>query len=185
MPRQTGPTSAGIAALLPYFNSIMGAVEQGGRVSDIWAAYNNAVEIAGGTRGDASIFDMNYVAGYARALHSAEGALSAAADTQALESSMWAWAPWAAGETDSWLQDRYQVRYQATLTGPDGEERPIWGVTDWEGSLEGVTKGQLWDRATVSAQEALDTGSPRVQAQLGMAEGFTLSGVTRVQVMRL
>jgi len=185
MARLTGPTASGIAAILPYFNNILGAVEQGGTVRDIWAAYRQGVEQAGGVLGEASIFDMNYVAGYARAIHSAEGQLAGAAGTDAIGSDMWAWAPWAAGETDSWLTDRYQVRYQATLTGPDGTTQPIWGVTDWEGSLEGLTKDQMMQRAFQSAQEAIDTGSPRVQAQLGMAADFTLSGIERVQIMRV
>lgn len=185
MARLTGPTATGIAALMPYFNALLGAVEQGGTVSDLWAAYRNAVATAGGALGEASIFDMNYVAGYARAVHTAEGQLSGAAPGDVIDSGMWAWAPWAAGNTDSWLADRYQVRYQAGLTGPDGTTVPVWGVTDWEGSLEGVTQGQLYGRALTSAQESLDSGSPRVQAQLGMAEGFTLTGINRVQIMRL
>jgi hypothetical protein len=170
---------------MPYFNSILGAVEQGGSTADLWAAYRNAVELAGGALGEASIFDMNVVAGYARGVHTAEGALAAAPGENPVDSTMWAWAPWAAGSTDAWTTDRYQVRYQATLTGPDGSETPVWGVTDWEGSLEGVTKDQLWARSLESAQIALDTGSPRVQAQLGMVEGVSLSGVSRVQVLRI
>lgn len=185
MPPLTGPTSEGVAALMPYFNSLLGAVEGGATTSDLWAAYRNAVEIAGGAMGNPSIFDMNYVAGYARALNAAEGNLAAAPGGNAIDSSMWGWAPWAAGETDSWLQDRYQVRYQAEVSHPELGTQQVWGVTDWEGSLEGVTKDQLTARALASAQESLDSGSPRVQAQLGMAEGFTLGGITRVQIMRL
>jgi len=185
MARLTGPTATGVAALMPYFNSLVGAVEQGGTVSDLWAAYRNAVEIAGGALGEASIFDMNFVAGYARQLVSSEGALAAAGGADAIDSTMWAWAPWASGQTDSWLADRYQVRYQAQIVGPDGQSIPVWGVTDWEGSLEGVTKDQMWERSFQSAQEALDTGSPRVQQQLGMLEGASLGSVSRVQIMRL
>lgn len=185
MARLTGPTSTGVASLMPYFNSIMGAIERGGSVSDVWAAYRQAAELAGGTLGEASIFDMNLVSGYARQILSAESNLASAAGSDAISGEQWAWAPWAAGQTDSWLADRYQVRYQAELTGADGSTVPIWGVTDWEGSLEGLTKDQMWARSFESAQEALDTGSPRVQAQLGMAEGYTLSNITRVQIMRL
>lgn len=185
MPRLTGPTSEGISALMPYFNSLVGAVEAGATTSDLWDAYRSAVELAGGSLGNPSIFDMNYVAGYARAVVSSEGALAAAAPGDALGSDMWSWAPWSAGDTNAWLAERYQVRYQADLSHPDLGSQTVWGVTDWEGSLEGVTKDQLYARALASAQESLDTGSPRVQAQLGMAEGFTLGGISRVQIMRL
>lgn len=185
MARLTGPTSEGIAALMPYFNSLLGAVEQGASTSDLWDAYRSAVSEAGGEIGNPSIFDMNYVAGYARALNTAERNLAAGSPGDVITGDMWGWAPWAGQESSSWLADRYQIRYQAGLTGPEGEGTSVWGVTDWEGSLEGLTKDQLWARASQSAQESLDTGSPGVQAQLGMAEGFTLSGVNRVQIMRL
>lgn len=185
MARLTGPTSSGIAALLPYFNSILGAVERGGSVSDLWSAYRDAVAQAGGVLGEASIFDMNYVAGYARAVHSAETNLSLAAPGDAISSDMWSWAPWAADQTDSYLGERYQIRYQSTMIGPAGETVPVWGVTDWQGSLEGLTQDHIYQRSLVSAQESLDGESPRVLAQLGGAEGFTLSDVDRIQIMRL
>lgn len=185
MPRLTGPTSEGIAALMPYFNSLLGAVEQRASTSDLWAAYRHAVEVAGGVLGNPSIFDMNYMAGYARGLANAEANLSAAPGENAIDSTMWGWAPWAAGETDAWLADRFQVRYEAQVSHPELGQQTIWGVTDWEGSLEGVTKDQMLARALASAQESIDSGSPRVQAQLGMEQGFSLDGISRVQIMRL
>lgn len=185
MARLTGPTAVGVAALTQHFNTIMGAIEQGATVQQLWQAVQQASELANTNLAGASIFDMNYVAGAARSILSGEANLAAAESNYALDSSMWGWAPWASGQADSWLQDRYQVRYQATMTGPGGEQVPVWGVTDWEGSLEGLTKGQLYDRAITSAQESLDTESPRVVVQLGGAEGFSFGGLTRVQVMRL
>jgi len=185
MPRLTGPTAAGIASLLPYFNSLMGAIESGATVSDLWDAYRNAVAIAGGEIGNPSIFDMNYVAGQARSILTAEGNLAAAAGGDAIAGDMWAYAPWAAGETGSFLVDNYQIRYQASLTGPEGDIRQVWGVTDWNTSLEGLTKDQIVGRAFTSGQEALDSGSQRIQQQLGFLEGYALTGIDRVQIMRI
>ena len=184
MARLTGPSSEGISALMPYFNNLLGAVQEGATTQQLWDAYRSAVEIAGGELGNPSIFDMNYVAGHARAINNAQVALGAANATDALDSTMWAWAPWSSGDTAQWLTDRYQLRYQAILEGPDGQV-PVWGVTDWEGTLEGLSKQDILDRSLTSAQESLDSGSPRVLAQLGMASGFSVSHVAAVQIMRI
>lgn len=184
MARLTGPTSEGVSALLPYFNNLLGAVQAGGTTSQLWDAYRSAVELAGGALGNPSIYDMNYVAGHARAVNNAQVSLGAAAATDALDSSMWAWAPWSAGDTAAWLTDRYQLRYQAVLQG-EGGPQTVWGVTDWEGTLEGLSKQDILDRSLQSAQESLDSGSPRVIAQLGMAEGFSVSHIGAVQIMRI
>lgn len=184
MPRLTGPTSEGIAALMPYFNSILGAVQEGGTTSQLWDAYKGAVEIAGGELGNPSILDMNYVAGYARAINTAEQAFTGAAPSEALSSEMWAWAPWTAGQTDPWLVDRYQLRYAASVE-KEGEQRTIWGVTDWEGSLEGLTKGDIMDRAQASGQIAIDTDSDKILSQLGFEPGWALTGIQTVQIMRI
>lgn len=185
MPRLNAPTAEGIAALLPYFNNLLGAVEEGATVGDLWAAYKQAVQIAGGALGNPSIFDMNFIAAQARNIVASEGSLARAELGQAVDSTMWAWAPWAAGDTGAYLTENFMVQYQANLSGPGGDLVPVWGMTDWQGSLEGLTKEQLLGRATTSAQEALDTGSPGVQAQLGMAEGFSFSGITRVKILRV
>ena len=181
-----GFTSGGIAALMPYYNEIMSAVERyGWDTRQAWNAYKNGLARTGQDPGGATIADMNYMMQNARSVLTGEQNFAGAPGYAAIDSSMWAWAPWAAGETDAWAQDRYQVRYQATLTGPNGEITPVWGVTDWEGSLEGLSVDQMVARAYESAQNSLDTGSPGVQAQLGMIEGFSLSSVDRVQIMRV
>lgn len=184
MARITGPSSEGVSRLLPYFNSLLGAVQEGGTTAQLWDAYKNAVATAGGELGGVSIQDMNYVSGYARAINNAQESLGAAQATDALDSSMWAWAPWSAGQSDAWLTDRYQWRYEAQVER-EGETQTIWGVTDWQDSLEGLTKQQVQDRALQSAQESLDGGSPGVMAQLGMETGFAVTGIGAIQIMRI
>ena len=185
MPRVTGPTSAGMAALMPYFNSILGAVEQGANVAGLWQAVRNASELTGGYIQGATIFDMNAMAGYARSILSSEGGLARAAPGDAVDSTMWAWAPWAAGETDSWLQDRYQVRYQVDVVGPNGEPGSVWGTWSPEGSLSGLTAGDVEQAAQLSGQNILDTYDQRALASLGIGEGYSMVGVSRIQIMRL
>lgn len=185
MPRAVGPTATGLAQLMPHFNTILGAVERGATTKDLWDAVRAASALANTDLGKVNIFDMNVMSGYARAVQSAEANLAGASGSDVISADMWAWAPWAAGQTDPWLQDRYQIRYQATMQGEDGTLAPIWGVTDLEGDIAGLTQDQILQRAQLSAENSLDTGSPRVAAQLGMASGFSLSGIDRVQIMRL
>jgi hypothetical protein len=181
----TGPTAEGIASLLPYFNAIMGAVEQGATTADLWNAYRNAVSLAGGVLGNPSIQDMNFVSGSARAILRAESSLAAANPGDAITGDHWAFAPWAAQQTDSWLGEHYQIRYEAQLVGPNGEQVPIWGVTDYEGSLEGLTKADIYGRAETSAQYSLDSYGPQILQAKGIGEGFSVAGINRVQIMRI
>jgi hypothetical protein len=185
MPGPVGYTSEGIAALMPYFNTILGAVEQHYTTADLWQAYRNAEQLAGVEPGTPTIQDMNYMRGAAGAVVSAEANLANGAGPDVLAADQWAWAPWAAGDTDSWLSDRYQVRYQGTLTGPEGQTQDWWGTTDLEGSLEGVTKDQILARSLTSGQLALDQYDPSKLSSLGIPEGFNLTGINRVQILRV
>ena len=178
------PTAAGLAQLTQFYNTRLGVAEAGGTQTAAWAAYRAGLAEAG-VDNVANILDMNTVFGQAKANVAAEANLAAAAPGDVITGDMWAWAPWSGGETDSWLQDRYQIRYEAQVLGPDGETQPVWLQTDWEGTLEGLTAGQLEARALESAQNSLDSGSPRVAAILGAMGDYQLAGIGRRYLMRV
>lgn len=184
MAKVNGPTAQGVAALLPYSNAILGAIQAGGSVADIWAAVKGAEAEGGPLLGNPTIFDMNYAAGRARAINSAEQAVGRAAAGDAVTGSMWAWAPWATETTAAWGEPSYQLRYQYQVVDQDGETNVVWGQTDWQGSIEG-TVSDIMDRATGSAQAALDTGSPGAEAVIGDLSGATVTGVTAIQILRV
>lgn len=184
MPRLTGPTAAGVAGLLPYANTILGAVRSGGSVSDIWAAVRQAEANGGPLLGSPSIFDMNFVAGQARAILSAEYALANAAPSDAVTSEMWAWAPWATAGSVAWGEPQYQIRYGYEVQNAAGESIVLWGQTDWQGSLEGPVS-RVYDRVTGSAGQQLLDPSPKARQALGTLEGSTLMGVQNIQILRV
>ena len=183
MPRATGPSAVGVAALVPYSNTILGAIQQGASVADIWTAVKAAEAEGGPILGNPTIFDMNYVAGQMRAINSAQVEFGKADPGQAVTSEMWAWAPWATQTTAAWGEPSYQLRYQYEATDQNGETNVLWGQTDWQGSID-VTVGDIEDRALGSAQSALDTGSPGAAAVIGDLGGATASNVLAVQILR-
>jgi hypothetical protein len=184
VPRLTGPTATGVAGLIPYSNTILGAIQGGATVSDIWAAVRGAEAEGGPLLGNPTIFDMNYVAGQMRAINSAQIEFGRADPSQAVTSEMWAWAPWATQTTAAWGEPSYQLRYQYEVTDQNGTVSILWGQTDWQGSID-VTTGDIGDRALGSAQSALDTGSPGAQAVIGDLSGAVATNITAVQILRV
>jgi len=183
MPRLTGPSAAGVAKLLAYSNTILGAVKAGARVSDLWAAVRSAEEVAGPELSGVSIFDMNHVAGQARAIAAAEETFNRADFSAPVEGTMWAWAPWATDTTMAWGEPDHALRYQYTVQTPDGELRTVFGQTDWQGSIA-TTVGDIRARAETSARMSLSTGSAGVAAQVGNLEDVEFVSLDSVQILR-
>ena len=191
MPRQNAPTAAGVSLLMPYFNNILGAIEQGARVSDLWGTISGLAAEGYPEFAGATIFDMNHVAGQARAIISAQQNFSSLNPTDIVSSDAWAWAPWATPTEAAFGMPSYQVRYSYTaqdaegnpILGSDGMPQNVWGVTDWSGSLD-VTAQDILDRAMSSAQAALDTGSPGAKNQLGDLAGVSPLDISNIQILR-
>lgn len=177
-------TAQGVAKLLPYANSILGAIEAGGRTQDIWAAVQAGVAAGGPSTEGATIFDMNELAARLRSVVQAQTNFEGAPPTDAITADMWSWAPWVGSADQNWLTDSYHIRYQYQVTLPDGTVTPIWGQTDWQGPLD-VTAQAITDRAMGSAVSALDTDSPRAAEALGGQSGGFVSGITAVQILRV
>ena len=95
MPRRNQPTAEGVALLMPYVNSITGAIQQGLSRPEIWRAVQAAEAEGGPQLAGASIFDMNYVYSAARSVLRAQDAFGALAPSDAVPRDAWAWAPWA------------------------------------------------------------------------------------------
>ena len=184
MARPTTFTAAGVAKLLPYTNSIQGAIEAGGNNADIWAAVQAGVAAGGPSTAGATIFDMNELAGRIRQVLAAQDSFGRASPVDAVNSEAWSWAPWVGPDDQNWLSENYQLRYAYEVTLPDGSTTQIWGQTDWQGPLDVVNQA-ITDRAFGSATSSLDTGSPRAMEVLeGQAGGF-VSAITAVQVLRI
>lgn len=155
-----GPSAEGVAQLMQYGYSILGAIKAGGTVSDIWNTVKAAAGIGPGESLGASIFDMNYVAGQFRAVAAAQDAFARAGAGVAVTADMWAWAPWASPTAAAELEPQYQIRYSVDITTEQGTYT-LYRSTTWSGSLEGATTQDVLDTAQTSAESiASGEGSP-------------------------
>ena len=185
------PTAEGLAALTPYWSSYVNARSQGLRSSDMWGIMQEAFEQGGPALTGATIFDNNRMWQRAGDLINAQAAFGQAAPTDAVTGDMWAWAPWTTPSTADWQAPNYMVNYATAavssegeiLTDTDGNPIPVWGATDWQGSID-VTTQDVVDRVMGSAQAALDTGSPGTTGQLSALGGAALGNVLAVQILR-
>ena len=183
MPRRVGPSAAGIAALQPYNNTILGAIQNGASNAEIWQAVKDAGGVFAPGQGP-TIFDMNAVAGRNRAVNAAQEAVAAGDPSQLVTSDMWAPAPWSDASTGFWGEPEYQLRGQFDVTLPSGDNVTVWGQTDWQGSLD-VPLQNLLDRATQSATEAFGGYSPTDLGVRSELAGAVVNNVTALQIMRV
>jgi hypothetical protein len=191
VPRQFAPTAEGIAALAPYWTSIVGAREQGLRSSDVWGIINEQFQEGGPSFQGATIFDMNHYWARAGELINASNTFNAASPETATDAGMWAWAPWAVPSTAEWQTPNYMLNYAHSaldaegnvLVDAEGNPIPVYGAHLNDGPLP-LTVGDIQGLVGQSAEMALDTGSPRLQAQLGGMGAISLGDLLSVQVMR-
>lgn len=191
MPRSVAPTAEGLSLLSPYWSSIVGARAQGMTRADTWNVITEAFQSGGPSFQGATIFDMNAMWAKAGDLINAEAAFGASPRENPVTGDMWAWAPWAFPDTAAWQTPNYMINYATAaldaegqiLTDDNGQPIPVWGATDWQGSID-VTTQVVIDRVLGSAQAALDTGSPGTRNQMGEAGAVGLGGVLAVQIMR-
>lgn len=187
MPRLTGPSAVGIAQLLPYFNSIQGALAEGATTAELWPVVRQAAGIGPDEKVGATIFDMNFVAQQARAILSAQANLENAIATNssaALDSRMWAWAPWSEAGTFEQQNPSYVIRYQYEVEGANGELVTLWGQTDWQGPLDGSVN-DVYTRALTSAQETISNPSPNAERLIAGLEDPSILDVTGLQILRV
>lgn len=183
MARVNQPTAAGVSLLLPYVNSITGAIEAGLNRSQIWAAVQGAEAEGGPQIAGASIFDMNEVYSRAKGVLNAQDNFGALAGGDAITGKEWAWAPWSSQTTAAYANPQYMIRYEWLGDTPSGEQVSQWFQTDWAGPID-VTAQDVLDRVQGSAQLSLDTYQQASLAALGLPQGVVVSGIGRVQILR-
>lgn len=184
MPRVTSATPEGVALLLPYANTILGAIQGGANVAQLWDAVKASEAEGGPLIAGATIFDMNYVTAQMRAIANAQDALTQAEPYAQVTSQMWAWAPWADTSAAAWSEPSYIMRYSYDVELPSGNTVTLWGQTTWEGSIEGPVS-RISDRAFASAQANVIQPSPNAADAFGGEEGGQVSGIGAIQLMRV
>jgi hypothetical protein len=168
---------------MPYFNTIQGLRSEGFSLQDIWGELHAAEEAGGPIIAGASIFDMNFMVGRADQINRASDAMAAAPLENAIDSTMWAWAPWSGPAPDTNAFERFQIRFQVDTTTTDPGS-PLWMQTTWEGPLEGFSIADIVNDSTFVAQSALDQYDPDKLMDLGLASGGTITGIGDIQIMR-
>lgn len=191
MARTNQATAEGISLLSPYWSTIVGARAQGLSRSDTWGLLEEGFQAGGASFRGATIFDMNAMWQRAGQVLSAEAAFGSSPRENPVTGDMWAWAPWAGPSTAAWQSPQYMINYATAATDAEGNVLlddegnpiPVWGATDWSGSLD-VTTGAVIDRVIGSAQAALDTGSPGIRNQFAAIRATSLGDVLSVQILR-
>jgi hypothetical protein len=191
MARSYEPTAEGISLLTPYWSSIAGARAQGYNRGETWSIIQEQFQAGGPSYAGATIFDMNAMWARAGEMLNAQTAFGQAAPTDAVTGEMWAWAPWTTPTTADWQTPNYMINYATAavdaegnlLVDDNGQPIPVWGATDWQGSID-VTTQDIVDRVMGSAQAALDTGSPGTRNQMQAAGAIGLGDVLAVQILR-
>jgi hypothetical protein len=182
--RTFGPTPEGTSKLLAYANTILGAIQAGGNVGDIWDAVQAGEAAGGPLTSGSTIFDMNYVAGLMRAINNAEIAVGNAPEGSSVTADMWAWAPWADQSTPAWGEPNYQIRYSYDIQFATGETQTLWGQTDWAGSIDGPLTA-ITDRALGSAQQAIGSYPGGINSAGIDLSGASVTGVGAIQILRV
>lgn len=185
------PTAEGLSLLSPYWSTIVGARAQGLSRVDTWGLMEEGFQQGGASFRGATIFDMNAMWTRAGEVLSAEAAFGSAPRENPVTGEMWAWAPWAGPSTAAWQSPNYMINYATAATDAEGNVLlddagnpiPIWGATDWQGSID-VTAQEVIDRVLGSAQAALDTGSPGTRRQFEALGATSLGDVLAVQILR-
>jgi hypothetical protein len=176
---------------MPYWSSIVSARSQGYRPQEVWGILTEQFQQGGPAFQGATIFDMNTMWGRAGDLLAAEQQFRSADPANPVTGDMWAWAPWAAPTTAAWQTPNYMLNYAHAaldaegnvLVDTEGNPVPVWGATDWQGSLD-VPAQDVIDRALGSAQSALDTGSPGTLAAFGQVGAAGFGPLLSMQIMR-
>ena len=191
MARSFDPTAEGLSLLSPYWSTILGARQQGYTRAEVWGLIQEAFQEGGPSFQGATIFDMNTMWSRAAEVITAEVNFGRAAPTDAVSGDMWAWAPWATPDVAAWQTPNYMINYAVSaldaegniLLDEAGNPIPVWGATDWQGSID-VTTGDIIDRVSGSAMAALDTDSPGALRQMEAAGASGLGTVLSVQILR-
>jgi hypothetical protein len=184
VPRASTFTAAGLSALMPYANTIQGLRAEGVAPSAIWGEIHALEEGGSPLVTGATIFDMNEMVARVGAVNAAEGAFMAADTGQAMDNTMWAWAPWSGQGLDQSPFERYQVRFNVgTTTTEPGTDQ--WFQTTWDGSLGESTVADMLDYLTEVAQSALDSYEEEQLTGRGLTSGGTVTDIFAVQIMRI
>jgi len=131
-----------------------------------------------------TIFDMNELRSRAGASLNAQAAFAAGEMGQEFDRSMWAWAPWSDQGISGNPFESYQVRFSVTTTTLEGDEA-LHMQFPLDQPLDGLTKEQIIDKLTELGQEAIDSDSPRVLAQLDGRLGGTIVDISDIEIMRV
>lgn len=145
-----GPTAAGVAQLMGYGMSILGALKAGAKVTDLWNVIYSQGYVGGA--GGATIQDLNHVAAKWREVANAGNAFAAAVEQglPGITSDMVALAPWMQLGDLNPVQPQYQIRYDVTISN-EGVDYTLSRSTIWEGSLEGFGTSDVLGMAQDSA----------------------------------
>ena len=177
-------TAAGVSALMQFYGPLRSFFAEGGTGQQAWGFLTDVGGEDWRQGLQPTIFDMNEIRDRAVQSVNAQSAFAAADLGQEFERGMWSWAPWSDQGISGNPFESYQARFSVTTTtlGPD---EPIFMQFPLDQPLDGLTKEQIIDKLTELGQEAIDSDSPRVLAQLDGRLGGTIVDISDIEIMRV
>lgn len=140
----------GMRRALYYWSQIRSAAAQGWTTAQLWESIRSHQEATGEAAPRVSAIDVGNLRANAAAIERSAAAFERQAGDNAVTSDMIAVAPWARPLDQRNTIPMWQVRFEHTIEGPQGE-RTQWRSVVYRGTLP-PTVGQL--RASVEADAA-------------------------------
>lgn len=164
---------------LKYYGDILASAYQNLNVQDMWVAIRSSQARYGLPTPQTQPPDVSVIRGYANRIVAGARTLAAADDSSLITADMMAVAPYTAGDLNSIaVNPTYQVRYQVTWQGPDGETNQRWNTSVFTAANMPGTVGALRNQIDFHASELL----AQANQQTGGASGGTLISTDQLEI---
>lgn len=151
MPASEQPRNPALA----YWPQIEYAAAAGLTTADLWGIIGDAAAELGLATPGVSAIDVSRLRGVAGGIQNAARILDATPDERALESRMFAQAPWSRPLAQQNAAPEYHVRYQHTVINSAGEEETIWHTSRFVGRYP-ATLAELREAVNEDAEQIAD-----------------------------
>lgn len=168
-----GADTPGVQKLLQYWGVLLSSGAQRFTTASLWATVKAGANAAGNELSGVSIQDMNYLRAAANSLLRASRNLTAAQDTDIIESGMLSRAPWSSVQAGDDFVQRFGVRFEAQIENAEGTQSK-W-MTDYYYDRLPTTVGELRGDLVGSAQQNVGNGSP--------PSGGVVTGIGSMQII--
>jgi hypothetical protein len=168
---------------MPFYTEIRAAAAAHTGAAGAWEAVHAAEELGNFTAAGAGIQDMNFMYGQSLGAINASNALMASDPGAAIDSTMWAWAPWADLTSEAFGNPQYLIQFSFEGLTPEGDPFTGGMVFDPEGNID-LSTGDLLNQLQEYAQQNIDQYSSERLAEIGIPAASRVMNVTAAYLLR-